>query len=102
MEKLVNNQFKADYQTTIGVEFGDFAIKIGDKIVKIQIWDTAGQEKFQSITRIFFRGANCIFLTYDVTSEESFKNLSYWLSEIKLHASQDVKVYLIGNKVDLH
>ena len=85
---------------TIGVEFGSFVIKIDNKIVKLQIWDTAGQESFRSITRIFYRGANCVFLCYDITRKETFQNVQEWLMEIKQHAAPDVVVYLIGNRVD--
>jgi small GTP-binding protein len=86
---------------TIGVEFGSFVVKLEDKIVKLQIWDTAGQESFRSITRIFYRGAHCVFLTYDITREDTFMNVYDWLKEVKQHASSDIVVYLIGNRCDL-
>ena len=96
----MDNDFKLEHQVTIGVEFGSFVIKVDEKIVKLQIWDTAGQESFRSITRIFYRGANCVFLCYDITRKETFNNVQEWLMEIKQHASQDVIVYLIGNRID--
>lgn len=68
---------------TIGVEFGAFVAKIDEKIVKLQIWDTAGQESFRSITRIFYRGAHCVFLVYDITREDTFVNVLEWLKEVK-------------------
>ena len=86
---------------TIGVEFGAFVSRIEDKIVKLQIWDTAGQESFRSITRIFYRGAHCVFLTYDITREETFVNVLDWLREVKQHANADIMIYLIGNRSDL-
>ena len=52
------------------------------------------------MTRIFYRGAHCVFLTYDITRDETFENLKNWLKEIKSHASEDVRIYLIGNKSD--
>jgi Ras-related protein Rab-2A len=52
---------------TIGVEFGNFVMKIDNKLVKLQIWDTAGQESFRSITRIFYKGSNAVIIVYDVT-----------------------------------
>ena len=61
----------------------------------------AGQESFKSVTRIFYRGAHCVFLTYDITRDETFDNLRSWLKEIKQHAAEDVRVYLIGNKSEL-
>ena len=97
----MDNDFKIEHQVTIGVEFGAFIVNINDKIVKLQIWDTAGQESFRSITRIFYRGAHCVFLTYDITREETFSNILEWLKEVKQHANTDILLYLIGNRSDL-
>lgn len=72
-----------------------------EKIIKLQIWDTAGQESFRSITRIFYRGAHCVFLTYDITRDDTFVNVIDWLKEIKQHATSDIVIYLIGNRSDL-
>ncbi len=83
MKRVMDNDFKVEHQVTIGVEFGSFGLKVDEKIIKLQIWDTAGQESFKSVTRIFYRGAHCVFLTYDVTREETFANLSDWLNEIR-------------------
>ena len=101
MKRIMDNEFKQEHQVTIGVEFGSFGLKIDGKIIKLQIWDTAGQESFKSVTRIFYRGAHCVFLTYDVTREDTFVNLSQWLSEVKQHATEDVRVYMVGNKGDI-
>ena len=101
MKRIMDNEFKSEHQVTIGVEFGSFGLKIKDKIVKLQIWDTAGQESFKSVTRIFYKGAHCVFLTYDVTREETFVNLNQWLSEVRQHANEDVRVYMVGNKSEL-
>ena len=101
MKRIRDNEFKQEHQVTIGVEFGSFGLKVDGKIIKLQIWDTAGQESFKSVTRIFYRGAHCVFLTYDVTREDTFVNLSQWLSEVKQHATEDVRVYMVGNKGDL-
>ena len=96
----MDDDFKLEHQVTIGVEFGSFVIKLDEKITKLQIWDTAGQESFRSITRIFYRGAHIVFLCYDITREDTFNNVIQWLGEIKAHASAEVLVYLIGNKFD--
>ena len=83
------------------MEFGSFVIKMDEKIIKLQIWDTAGQESFRSVTRIFYKGSHVVFLCYDITREDTFRNLKMWLADIKNHASEDVLVYLIGSKADL-
>ena len=97
----MDNEFKIEHQVTIGVEFGSFVCNIEEKIVKLQIWDTAGQESFRSITRIFYRGAHCVFLTYDITRDETFSNIIDWLKEVKQHAANDIVIYLNGNRADL-
>lgn len=97
----MDEEFKVEHQVTIGVEFGSFVIKLDDKIVKLQIWDTAGQESFRSVTRIFYKGAHVVFLCFDLTREDTFNNLKTWLNDVRAHASAEVVVYLIGSKVDL-
>ena len=96
----MDDDFKLEHQVTIGVEFGSFIVKLDQKVTKLQIWDTAGQESFRSITRIFYRGAHIVFLCYDITRQETFNNVQQWLGEIKAHASPEILVYLIGNKCD--
>ena len=100
LARVMDNAFKLEHQVTIGVEFGAFAIKVDEKVIKLQIWDTAGQESFRSVTRIFYKGANLVFLCYDITREDTFRNLKTWLSDIRQHASEDVVIYLIGSKSD--
>ena len=71
----MDNQFKMEHTVTIGVEFGQFVVRLDGKVVKLQIWDTAGQESFRSVTRIFYRGANIVFLVYDITRVDTFTNV---------------------------
>ena len=97
----MSNDFKLEHQVTIGVEFGSFVISMNEKVIKLQIWDTAGQESFRSITRIFYRGANCVFLTYDITREDTFLNVVEWLKEVKANVTGHIVIYLIGNRADL-
>jgi len=101
MKRVMDDEFKTEHQVTIGVEFGAYNLTVDGKVIKIQIWDTAGQESFKSVTRIFYRGAHCVFLTYDITRDETFVSLGDWLKEIKQHASEDVLIYLVGNKAEL-
>lgn len=68
---------------------------------KLQIWDTAGQESFKSITKIFYRGAHCIFLAYDITRLETFNNLATWYNEVMDQSEPDVILFLVGNKLDM-
>lgn len=77
MHRVTTNEFSEDHEVTVGVEFGSLLIKMGEpadsqSVFKLQIWDTAGQESFQSITKIFYRGAHAVLLTYSVASMQSF------------------------------
>ena len=70
------------------------------KIVKIQLWDTAGQDKFRAITRNYYKGARGIILIYDVTNIKSYENIKKWINEIKDEISDNVSIVLIANKID--
>ena len=83
LKRLVDNEFKEDHDVTVGVEFGSYLIKIEDKTLKLQIWDTAGQESFRSITKIFYRGAHAAILGYSINKWDTFENLGDWIKEIK-------------------
>ena len=101
MKRVIDNTFSEEHKVTIGVENGTYLMKIDSKVIKLQIWDTAGQESYRSVTRIFYKGANAVFLTYDITRDDTFANLSDWMREIQMHAAEDVRIYLIGNKSEL-
>jgi len=100
--QFTDNRFKQAHDLTIGVEFGARTLTI-DKTtnIKLQIWDTAGQESFRSITRSYYRGAICSLLVYDVTRRVSFQNVVRWLEEMREHAYSKMLIILVGNKKDL-
>ena len=87
---------------TIGVEFGAKTIELNNKNIKIQIWDTAGQEAFQAITRTYYKGAVGALLVYDITRRETFTQLTKWLTEARENGSSNMVIMLIGNKSDLN
>lgn len=99
--QFIDGDFKEDHNVTIGVEYGAKTVTAAGKQIKLQIWDTAGQESFRAITRSFYRNANGVILMYDLTRLESFENLEDWLREIRLNSDPDVVVYLVGNMKDL-
>ena len=82
------------------MEFGARTIQIHGKNIKLQIWDTAGQESFKSITKIFYRGAHCVCLCYDITRMDTSLNLETWLREVRVQSEANVTVILIGNMKD--
>ena len=76
-------------------------ITIKNRIVKIQIWDTAGQEAFRSITRTYYKSSTCAFIVYDISDKKSFDNIVTWLNECRDMCYKDILICLIGNKCDL-
>ena len=95
------NTFNEQHNVTIGVDFGSKSIEIGSTSVKLQIWDTAGQESFRSITRSFYRRADGVLLVYDATARHTFENCKYWLDEIRQNSATDVVIFLVANQIDL-
>ena len=87
--------------SNIGIDFGIRTITLEGKTVKLQIWDTAGQERFRTLISAYYRQASGILLVYDVTCEDSFKNVGMWLNNVKEYASDNVQVIILGNKTDL-
>lgn len=95
------NVFENDYKATIGFEFFTMAYKINMQNIKLQIWDTCGQEEYRSLIQNFYRNASLAILVYSIDRKSSFENLEIWLNEIKTKGNPDVKIFLVGNKVDL-
>jgi small GTP-binding protein len=102
MTQFIKKQINSTHEITIGVEFASRIIEIEhDTNVKLQIWDTAGQEAFRSVTRSYYRGAICVILVYDITRRKSFTNIKKWLEDVKDYGYNKVLTVLIGNKSDL-
>ncbi|KAH9568085.1 hypothetical protein CY35_03G059200 [Sphagnum magellanicum] len=99
--QFTDKRFQPVHDLTIGVEFGAQMITIDNKPIKLQIWDTAGQESFRSITRSYYRGAAGALLVYDITRRETFNHLASWLEDARQHANSNMTIMLIGNKCDL-
>jgi len=103
--QFVDRRFSASHDLTIGVDFGCRVIELGDKSpkerVKLQIWDTAGQESFRSIARSYYRDAAGALLVYDVTRRETFQHLQRWLQETRQFSNSAICIAVVGNKLDL-
>lgn len=99
--KYAHNKFTEEYQATIGVEFGAKNIEFDDLVYRIQVWDTAGQENFRSITRAYYKNSVCAFVVYDITNRQSFESIQSWIEDIREQSPKTVSIVLIGNKNDL-
>ena len=109
--RFSEDKWEEKFVPTIGVDFVSIlnkflyqnlkAMEIDGKKIKLQIWDSAGQEKFRNINTSYYKGANGILVVYDITNRESFDGLNSWLIEIEKNSSKDVYKLLIGNKNDI-
>ena len=102
IKRYTKDIFGGVYLSTVGVDFQDKIIEIEDKKVRLQIWDSAGQEKFRNVTRSYFHSTDGFVLVYDIADKESFSKISFWMSYIKNYAPENSKIILVGNKNDLH
>ena len=99
--KAVKNNFEEYYQATVGFEFLTFNMKVNDKVIKLQIWDTCGQEIYKSLISNFYRNSSLAVLVYAIDNKESFNHVDNWLNDLKSQANPDVRIFLVGNKADL-
>ncbi|MFW9993971.1 MAG: Rab family GTPase [Candidatus Odinarchaeota archaeon] len=101
-ERYLGRGFKSQYLQTVGADFALSTEKIGQKEVKFQIWDLAGQQRFQAVRSVYYAGALGALLVFDITRRDSFENLSSWVDEIWKHNGKGtIPVVLLGNKFDL-
>ena len=99
--RYCDEKFQDLHLATIGLDFRLKTIYLeNNKKVKVQIWDTAGQDRFLAITKNYYRGANGILLVFDVTNLSSFEHIKNWIEQIKEEASDKIIIYLVGNKID--
>ena len=98
--RFADNTYTDDFISTIGVDFKFHTFPVEKKRVKLQIWDTAGHERFQTITSAYYRGADGVILVYDVCNEDSFKHIQNWLAEVNRYVPEGNHKMIVGNKCD--
>eukprot|EP01035_Chromulina_nebulosa_P018402 gene18402-24104_t len=98
--QFTDKRFTNSDNVTLGVEFGARLVTINNQSIKLQIWDTSGQEAFRSITRSYFRGSIGALLVYDITRRKSFQSLNTWIIDAHQNGNHNLTIILIGNKVD--
>ena len=97
-----DNVFVENYITTIGLDYKLKSVKLDSgKTIKVQLWDTAGQDKYRTIAKNYFKGSHGILLLYDVTKQSSFENIREWIHDIKEEVSDKAIIFLIANKIDM-
>ena len=102
LTQYVDEKFTENNISTVGIEFKNKIIELKNgRKIRLQIWDTSGQEKFMSLTKNYFRGCNLALFVFDVTNKTSFDDISMWLDSFKDVNGEKSKRVLIGNKIDL-
>ncbi|XP_076372676.1 ras-related protein Rab-24-like isoform X2 [Tachypleus tridentatus] len=102
VERYLYDRFKgnAPYQNTIGAAFGAKKIYIDNRQITMGVWDTAGSERYEAMSRIYYRGAKAAIVCYDLTEDSSFERAKFWVNELKKY-EENCKIYLCGTKKDL-
>jgi len=95
-------EFNSDTISTTSCSFMQKKIIINKKEYKVNLWDTIGQEKYRSLTKIFVKDSQIVIFVYDITNRESFESLPYWKGIIDDILGQDITLGVIGNKIDLY
>ena len=98
--RAVNNRFTDKYQATIGFEFLLLYFQVNNVKIKLQIWDTCGQELYRSLIQGFYRNTSVTILVYSKTSRESYEDLNSWIKDIKMNTEEGTSIFLLGNKCD--
>ena len=100
--RYCDKTFQDAHLSTIGLDYRLKSMTLKNKKnIKLQIWDTAGQDRFRAITKNYYKGANGIILIYDVTNLQTFENVKNWITQIREEANKNVVIFLAGNKADL-
>ncbi|KAM9695480.1 ras-related protein Rab-24 isoform 1-T1 [Trichechus inunguis] len=101
VERYVHDRFLVGpYQNTIGAAFVAKVMSVGDRTVTLGIWDTAGSERYEAMSRIYYRGAKAAIVCYDLTDSSSFERAKFWVKELR-SLEEGCQIYLCGTKSDL-
>ena len=105
VNRKAHNTYEEDFQSTTGVNFTSWSVKINqdkpDQNIKLKVWDTAGQEKFRNLISEYFKIGNAFVIVYDITNKESFENIQTWIQLAKDNATKNPVYFLVGNKTDM-
>jgi len=101
LKRGVNNKFDENYHATVGFEFLMQYYIVNDLKIKLQIWDTCGQEMYRSLVQGYYRNSSLAILVYDISKKESYEGLDTWLKDIRSRLEQEIPIFIAGNKYDL-
>ena len=99
--RFIKNKFVPEFKTTIGVEYASKKVKIENKSILLQIWDTSGSEQYRSVTKTYYKSASGAFLVFDISRKDTFDGLNKWLIDLRNTIDDNSPILLVGNKSDL-
>lgn len=102
VSRFICDDFSEHQNPTLGVDFMTKVIEVHGKKIRAQIWDTAGQEKYKSITKSYYVNSKIALVVFDLTEEKTFKSVDRWIKDLREVTGKKVEIALIGNKLDLH
>ena len=102
INRYIDDKFKEDIKPTLAIDYKTKMIQKGENLIKISIYDTAGEEKYRHLIKNYYNGSNGILLVFDITDKNSFDNLNFWLDELEKNCNlNNLYIFLVGNKTDL-
>jgi Ras-related protein Rab-1A len=99
--RFTDATFSEDSVNTLGTEFKEKELATDDWKAKFQVWDTAGQEKFRTITSSYYRGAQGVLIVFDVAKRETWEHVAKWLEQVDKYSSEGIQKVIVANKTDL-
>ena len=102
INRFSKGEFLNNYTITLCTDFSFCNVEINEKIFKLQLWDTAGSERFHSITKGYYSNSACALIVYDITNKKSFDSVAVWIQECKNYTNNNIHLVLVGNKQDLN
>ena len=99
--RFQHDVFNPNHQETVGASFITKQVEVNKELVNMNIWDTAGQEKYRTLVPMYARNASTAVIVFDVTNKQSFSNLEIWYQDLKDQTPEDCNIVIAGNKTDL-
>ena len=101
LKRAVQNKFDQNYQATIGFEFLLMHFQVNELKIKLQIWDTCGQEMYKSLVQGFYRNTSLALVVYDINKKKTFENTDVWIKDLRQNTEEGLPIFIAGNKNDL-
>ena len=99
--RYIDNKFEKDSLATLGVDVKYKYVTLDNKKIRMNIWDTAGQDRFRNIAKNYFKGANAVIFVFDVNNKNTLDKIKFWIDNVKENSSEDLIEVIVGNKIDI-